>query len=42
MHFATPLHLQSGAEIADYTLMYETYGTPERRAQSTRCWSATR
>lgn len=26
MHFATPLALQSGAEIRDYTLMYETYG----------------
>jgi homoserine O-acetyltransferase len=27
MHFAQPLRLQSGAQIADYTLMYETYGT---------------
>ena len=27
MHFATPLPLQSGASIRDYTLMYETYGT---------------
>ncbi|MEO6352860.1 MAG: homoserine O-acetyltransferase [Burkholderiaceae bacterium] len=27
MHFATPLPLQSGAALADYTLMYETYGT---------------
>ncbi|WP_229414507.1 homoserine O-succinyltransferase MetX [Zemynaea arenosa] len=27
MHFAEPLALQSGAQIADYTLMYETYGT---------------
>jgi homoserine O-acetyltransferase len=27
MHFPTPLSLQSGASIADYTLMYETYGT---------------
>jgi homoserine O-acetyltransferase len=27
MHFPTPLQLQSGAEIADYTLMYETYGS---------------
>jgi homoserine O-acetyltransferase len=27
MHFAEPLHLQSGAQLADYTLMYETYGT---------------
>lgn len=27
MHFATPLPLQSGASLADYTLMYETYGT---------------
>jgi homoserine O-acetyltransferase len=27
MHFAEPLRLQSGAELGDYTLMYETYGT---------------
>ncbi|MFC3375286.1 homoserine O-acetyltransferase [Rugamonas sp. CCM 8940] len=27
MHFAEPLRLQSGAALADYTLMYETYGT---------------
>jgi homoserine O-acetyltransferase len=27
MHFVTPLLLQSGAELRDYTLMYETYGT---------------
>jgi len=27
MFFAEPLKLQSGAEIADYTLVYETYGT---------------
>jgi homoserine O-acetyltransferase len=27
MHFAAPLRLQSGAQISDYTLMYETYGT---------------
>ena len=27
MHFATPLPLQSGAALADYTLVYETYGT---------------
>jgi homoserine O-acetyltransferase len=27
MHFSTPLPLQSGASIADYTLVYETYGT---------------
>ena len=27
MHFATPLPLQSGASLADYTLVYETYGT---------------
>lgn len=27
MFFPTPLPLQSGAEIADYTLVYETYGT---------------
>jgi homoserine O-acetyltransferase len=27
MHFPQPLRLASGAEIADYTLMYETYGT---------------
>jgi homoserine O-acetyltransferase len=27
MHFATPLPLQSGAQMHDYTLMYETYGT---------------
>ncbi len=27
MFFSTPLPLQSGAEIADYTLVYETYGT---------------
>jgi len=27
MHFATPLALQSGASLSDYTLVYETYGT---------------
>jgi homoserine O-acetyltransferase len=27
MHFAAPLALQSGARLADYTLVYETYGT---------------
>jgi homoserine O-acetyltransferase/O-succinyltransferase len=27
MHFEAPLRLSSGAEIGDYTLMYETYGT---------------
>ena len=27
MHFAEPLRLQSGAQLSDYTLMYETYGT---------------
>jgi homoserine O-acetyltransferase len=27
MHFAAPLALQSGASIADYSLMVETYGT---------------
>ncbi|MBV8666575.1 MAG: homoserine O-acetyltransferase [Burkholderiaceae bacterium] len=27
MHFPTPLILQSGAQLAGYTLMYETYGT---------------
>jgi homoserine O-acetyltransferase len=27
MHFAAPLPLQSGANLRDYTLMYETYGT---------------
>src|SRR6476619_4704228 len=27
MRFATPLPLQSGASMADYTLVYETYGT---------------
>jgi homoserine O-acetyltransferase len=27
MHFATPLALQSGASLVDYTLVYETYGT---------------
>lgn len=27
MFFSEPLKLQSGAEIADYTLIYETYGT---------------
>ncbi len=27
MQFATPLNLQSGASLADYTLVYETYGT---------------
>ena len=27
MHFAEPLPLQSGAMLADYTLVYETYGT---------------
>jgi homoserine O-acetyltransferase len=26
LHFAQPLRLTSGASIADYTLMYETYG----------------
>jgi homoserine O-acetyltransferase/O-succinyltransferase len=26
MHFAQPLPLQSGAQLADYTLVYETYG----------------
>lgn len=27
MHFGEPLPLQSGAALADYTLVYETYGT---------------
>jgi homoserine O-acetyltransferase len=27
MHFSQPLPLQSGAALADYTLVYETYGT---------------
>jgi homoserine O-acetyltransferase len=27
MHFAEPLSLKSGARLADYTLVYETYGT---------------
>jgi len=27
MHFSEPLSLQSGAVLADYTLVYETYGT---------------
>jgi homoserine O-acetyltransferase len=27
MHFPEPLPMQSGAQLADYTLMYETYGT---------------
>jgi homoserine O-acetyltransferase len=27
MHFAEPLPLQSGAALADYTLVFETYGT---------------
>ncbi len=27
MHFALPLPLQSGAQLRDYTLVYETYGT---------------
>ncbi|HSN32763.1 MAG TPA: alpha/beta fold hydrolase, partial [Ideonella sp.] len=27
MHFAEPLALKSGARLADYTLVYETYGT---------------
>ncbi|MEO7494880.1 MAG: homoserine O-acetyltransferase, partial [Massilia sp.] len=27
MQFAEPLQLQSGARLADYTLVYETYGT---------------
>ncbi len=27
MHFAAPLALQSGAQLRDYTLVYETYGT---------------
>jgi homoserine O-acetyltransferase len=33
MHFAEPLALTSGARLADYTLVYETYGTlaPDRR-----------
>src|SRR4051794_28737422 len=26
-HFSTPLPLRSGATLADYTLLYETYGT---------------
>lgn len=26
-HFAAPLRLQSGAQLADYSLVYETYGT---------------
>ncbi len=26
MHFAEPLRLQSGAQLGDYTLMFETYG----------------
>jgi homoserine O-acetyltransferase len=26
MHFAGPLRLQSGAQLSNYTLMYETYG----------------
>ncbi len=32
MHFGTPLPLQSGAVLRDYTLMYETYGrlNPDR------------
>ena len=27
MHFAQPLRLRSGAQLRDYTLVYETYGT---------------
>lgn len=27
MHFKSPLRLSSGASLADYTLVYETYGT---------------
>ncbi|MEY4766910.1 MAG: hypothetical protein RI907_3583 [Pseudomonadota bacterium] len=27
MHFAEPLRLSSGAELRDYTVVYETYGT---------------
>ncbi len=27
MHFSEPLPLQSGAALADYTLVYETYGS---------------
>ena len=27
MHFSEPLPLKSGAALADYTLVYETYGT---------------
>jgi len=27
MHFGEPLPLRSGAQLADYTLVYETYGT---------------
>jgi homoserine O-acetyltransferase len=27
MYFPTPLQLQSGASVVDYTLVYETYGT---------------
>ena len=27
MHFAQPLPLKSGAQLPDYTLAYETYGT---------------
>src|SRR5262245_43547605 len=26
MHFSKPLRLQSGTELADYSLVYETYG----------------
>ncbi len=26
MHFSAPLQLQSGLSLADYTLVYETYG----------------
>jgi len=39
MHFAEPLALQSGAALADYVLVYETYGTLNAE-RSTRCWSA--
>ena len=42
MHFSEPLPLKSGAALADYTLVYETYGTPERRQRAMPCWCAMR
>ena len=42
MRFDAPLALRSGASIAGYELVYETYGDAERGALATRCWCAMR